>query len=114
MDFELRAAKAKWEKEQKEKKERARKRLEQEKKARDEAARRQEAIETAQRIRRMEESAAALAVCSQSPRCNVLPFRYTLFFLHCAYAKMGFKVANRLDRVPCPLCLRVFGLGFVV
>lgn len=63
MDFELRAAKAKWEKEQKEKKERARKRLELEKKARDEATKRQEAIETAQRVRRMEESAAALAVC---------------------------------------------------
>lgn len=66
MDFELRAAKAKWEKEQKEKKDRARKRLELEKKSREEAAKRQEAIETAQRIRRMEESAAALAVCAHS------------------------------------------------
>ncbi|KAG0589348.1 hypothetical protein M758_1G014300 [Ceratodon purpureus] len=65
MDFELRAAKAKWEKEQKEKKERARKRLEQEKKAREEAAKRQEALEAAQRIRRMEESAAALAAAEQ-------------------------------------------------
>jgi hypothetical protein len=63
MDFELRAAKAKWEKEQKEKKERARKRLELERKAKDEAERRQEAITAAQRIRRLEESAAALAVC---------------------------------------------------
>lgn len=62
MDFELRAAKAKWEKEQKEKKEKARKRLEQERKAREEAAKRQEAIEAAQRIRRIEETAAAIAV----------------------------------------------------
>jgi len=76
MDFELRAAKAKWEKEQKEKKEKARKRLELEKKAREEAAKRQEAIEAAQRIRRIEESAAALAVCSK-PRMECFFF---LFF----------------------------------
>jgi len=67
MDFELRAAKEKWEKEQREKKERARARIEREKKARDEAAKRQEAIETAQRLRRLEESAALDAVSLSSP-----------------------------------------------
>jgi hypothetical protein len=67
MDFELRAAKEKWEKEQREKKERARARIEREKKARDEAAKRQEAIETAQRLRRLEEFAALDAVSFSSP-----------------------------------------------
>ena len=36
--------------------------MERERKAKEEAARRQEAIEAAQRVRRLEESAAALAV----------------------------------------------------
>lgn len=52
-----------------------RKRLEQEKKAQDEAAKRQQAIEDAQRIRRMVESAAALAVSLYSIStitCSVL------------------------------------------
>ena len=62
MDFELRQAKIKWEKEQKEKKDKARARLERERKAKEEAVKRQEAIEAAQRVRRLEESAAALAV----------------------------------------------------
>ncbi|KAL3701203.1 hypothetical protein R1sor_019225 [Riccia sorocarpa] len=61
MDFELRAAKEKWEKEQREKKERARQRAEREKKLKEEAIKRQEAIEAAHRARRIEEENSALA-----------------------------------------------------
>ncbi|KAL2650460.1 hypothetical protein R1flu_018588 [Riccia fluitans] len=61
MDFELRAAKEKWEREQREKKERARQRAEREKKLKEEAAKRQQAIEAAQRARRIEEEKSALA-----------------------------------------------------
>ncbi|KAJ7522042.1 hypothetical protein O6H91_19G080700 [Diphasiastrum complanatum] len=65
MDFELRAAKEKWEREQREKKERARARLERERKAKDEAARLREALETSQRVRRIEAAEASLAAQQQ-------------------------------------------------
>eukprot|EP00249_Psilotum_nudum_P024794 c29295_g1_i1 orf=182-2299(-) len=59
MDLELRAAKEKWEREQKQRKEQARVRLEREKKAREEALRQREALEAARRQRRLEEAEAA-------------------------------------------------------
>nr|DAD23448.1 TPA_asm: hypothetical protein HUJ06_024911 [Nelumbo nucifera] len=62
MDFELRAAREKLEREQKERKEKARLRLEREKKAKQEAIRQREAIETAQRIRRLDAAEAQLKV----------------------------------------------------
>ncbi|BFI23718.1 ubiquitin fusion degradation protein 1 [Marchantia polymorpha subsp. ruderalis] len=60
MDFELRAAKEKYEREQRDKKEKARQRLDREKKLKEEAAKRQEAIDAAQRTRRIEEAGATL------------------------------------------------------
>ncbi|XP_024518034.1 uncharacterized protein LOC112341687 [Selaginella moellendorffii] len=65
MDFELKAAKAKWEREQAEKKERARARLERERRAREAAARQHEAIEEARRRARIEAAEAALAAQRQ-------------------------------------------------
>lgn len=61
MDFELKAAKAKWEREQKQRKEDAKARLQREKKAKEEAARLREALEAAQAQRRLEEAQAAVA-----------------------------------------------------
>eukprot|EP00250_Pteridium_aquilinum_P035736 c9877_g1_i1 orf=247-2331(-) len=61
MEFELKAAKAKWEREQKQRKEEARKRLQLEKKAKEEAARQREALEAAQSHRRLQEAQAAAA-----------------------------------------------------
>ncbi|CAM8893943.1 unnamed protein product [Rhodiola kirilowii] len=60
MDFELRRAREKLEKEQKERKEKARLRLERERKAKLEAVRQREAIEAAQRIRRIDAAEAQL------------------------------------------------------
>ncbi|EEF33059.1 uncharacterized protein LOC8276194 [Ricinus communis] len=54
MDFELRRAREKLEKEQKDRKEKARLRLERERKAKDEAKKQREAIEAAQRSRRLD------------------------------------------------------------
>lgn len=58
MEFELRAARAKLEKEQKERKEKARLKLERERKSKEEAIRQREAIEAAQRIRRLDAAQA--------------------------------------------------------
>ncbi|XP_077252513.1 uncharacterized protein LOC143891902 [Tasmannia lanceolata] len=60
MDFELRAAREKLEREQKVRKEKARLRLDKERKARTEALRQREAIEAAQRTRRIDEAQAQL------------------------------------------------------
>lgn len=60
MDFELRRAREKLEKEQKDRKEKARLRLERERKAKQEATRQREAIEAAQRSRRIDAMEAQL------------------------------------------------------
>ncbi|XP_077227617.1 uncharacterized protein LOC143860710 [Tasmannia lanceolata] len=60
MDFELRVAREKLEREQKERKNKARLKLEKEKKARSEAMRQREALEAAQRIRRIDAAEAQL------------------------------------------------------
>lgn len=65
MDFELRAAKQKWELEQKQRKEQALARLAREKKAKEEASRQREALETAQRIRREQAAEAAITARQQ-------------------------------------------------
>jgi hypothetical protein len=62
MDFELKKAKEKWEREQKQRKLEAKARLDREKKAKEEAARLQEALESAQRFRRLEEAQAAAQI----------------------------------------------------
>ncbi|KAJ4976525.1 hypothetical protein NE237_001631 [Protea cynaroides] len=65
MDFELRAAKQKLEREQKERKERARMKLDRERKAKQEAIRQRDAIETAQRVRRLDAAEAQLKANQQ-------------------------------------------------
>ncbi|XP_058101274.1 uncharacterized protein LOC131245683 [Magnolia sinica] len=65
MDFELRSAREKLEREQKERKERARIKLERERKARTEAVRQREAIEAAQRTRRLDADRAELLANQQ-------------------------------------------------
>ncbi|XP_077228265.1 uncharacterized protein LOC143861214 [Tasmannia lanceolata] len=60
MDFELRVAREKLEREQKERKNKARLKLEKEKKARTEAMRQREALEAAQGIRRIDAAEAEL------------------------------------------------------
>ncbi|KAF6159092.1 hypothetical protein GIB67_032709 [Kingdonia uniflora] len=65
MDFELRAAKAKLEKEQKERKDKARAKLERERKAKHEAIRHREAIEVVQSIRRIDAAEAQLKASQQ-------------------------------------------------
>lgn len=62
MDFELRRAREKLEKEQRERKEKARLKLESEKKAKAEAKKQREAIEAAQRSRRLDAIEAQLKV----------------------------------------------------
>lgn len=62
MDFELRRAREKLEKEQKDRKEKAKLRLEREKKAKQEANRHREAIEAAQRSRRIDAIEAQIKV----------------------------------------------------
>ncbi|OVA09753.1 Ubiquitin fusion degradation protein UFD1 [Macleaya cordata] len=71
MDFELRAAKQKLEREQKERKEKARLKLEREKKAKQEAVRQREAIEAAQRIRRLDAAEALLKANQQMEEVSV-------------------------------------------
>ncbi|GJP57886.1 hypothetical protein CLOP_g17928 [Closterium sp. NIES-67] len=61
MDFELRRAQQRYEKEQREKREKARVKAERERKAKEEIEARRRAIEEAQRIKRLEEAAAAEA-----------------------------------------------------
>ncbi|KAI5062303.1 hypothetical protein GOP47_0022842 [Adiantum capillus-veneris] len=68
MDFELKAAKAKWEREQKQRKEEAKAKLQREKKAKEEAARLREALETAQTQRRLQEAQAVAAEKLQEER----------------------------------------------
>uniref|UniRef100_A0A7N0TVG4 Uncharacterized protein n=1 Tax=Kalanchoe fedtschenkoi TaxID=63787 RepID=A0A7N0TVG4_KALFE len=65
MDFELRRAREKLEKEQKERKEKARLKLERERKAKLEAFRQQEAIEAARRTRRIDAAEAQLKADEQ-------------------------------------------------
>lgn len=65
MDFELRAAKEKLEREQRLRKEQARARSERERKAKEEASKHREALETVQRLRRIEEAEAAAAASQQ-------------------------------------------------
>ncbi|XP_071697133.1 uncharacterized protein [Rutidosis leptorrhynchoides] len=65
MDFELRRAREKLEKEQKDRKEQARLRTERERKAKQEAIRQREAIEAAQRSRRIQAMEAQLKVDQQ-------------------------------------------------
>ncbi|KAF9587563.1 hypothetical protein IFM89_004021 [Coptis chinensis] len=60
MEFELRAARAKLEREQKERKEKAKLKIEKERKAKQEAIRQREAIETAQRTRRIDAAQAQI------------------------------------------------------
>lgn len=62
MDFELRRAREKLAKEQKERKERARMKVEKERKAREEASKQREAMEAAQRIRRLDALEAQIKV----------------------------------------------------
>lgn len=62
MDFELRRAREKLEKEQKDRKEKARARLDKERKAKQEANRQREAIEASQRARRIDAMEAQLKV----------------------------------------------------
>lgn len=66
MDFELRRAREKLEREQKERKEKARVKLERERKAKQEALRQREAIEASQRSRRLDAAEAELKVGSFS------------------------------------------------
>lgn len=65
MDFELRAAREKLEREQRERKEKARLKQQREKKSRAEALLQKEAIESAQRTRRLEAASAELLVNQQ-------------------------------------------------
>ncbi|KAJ3695670.1 hypothetical protein LUZ60_001047 [Juncus effusus] len=60
MDFELRAARQKLEREQKERKERAKAKAERERRAKAEAARQRDALEAAQRVRRLDAARAQL------------------------------------------------------
>lgn len=62
MDLELRAAREKLEREQRERKERAKAKLEREKRAKAEAARQRDAIEAAQRSKRLDAARAQLEV----------------------------------------------------
>lgn len=64
MDFELRRAREKLEKEQKDRKEKARLKLERERRFKQEALRQREAIEAAQRSRRLDAIEAQLKVIS--------------------------------------------------
>ncbi|KAI3870315.1 hypothetical protein MKW92_040941 [Papaver armeniacum] len=71
MDFELRAAKQKLEREQKDRKEKARLKLIKEKKAKQEALKQREAIEAAQRIRRLDAADALLKAEQQTEQNSV-------------------------------------------
>lgn len=77
MDFELRQAREKLVREQKERKERARRKLEKERKANEQAKTQREAIEAAQRSRRLDAAEAQLKVSIQSPFLSL----FLLFFV---------------------------------
>lgn len=64
MDFELRRAREKLDKEQRERKERAKLKLEKERKAKEEAKKQRDAIEAVQRSRRLDAVEAQLKVLS--------------------------------------------------
>jgi hypothetical protein len=72
MDFELRVAREKLERDQKERKARAKAKLEKEKRAKAEAALQREALEVAQREKRLEEERARLEVNHKIPVCLIL------------------------------------------
>lgn len=72
MDFELRAAREKLERDQRERKERAKARLERERKAKAEAARQREAIEAAQRAKRLDAARARLEAEQQAEESLLL------------------------------------------
>nr|GMC70601.1 TRAF-like protein [Ipomoea batatas] len=78
MDFELRRAREKLEREQKDRKERAKLRLEREKKAKQEAIRQREAIEAAQRARRID-AAEAEAKANQQMQESLIAGRGIVF-----------------------------------
>ena len=67
MDFELRRAREKLEREQKERKEKAKFKVEKERKAKEEAKKQREAIEAAQRSRRIDAAEAQLKVIAYCP-----------------------------------------------
>lgn len=79
MDFELRRAREKLEKEQKERKEKARAKLERERKANAEAKKQREAIEAAQRSRRLDAAEAQLKADQQMEE-SVLTGRGIMFY----------------------------------
>ncbi|KAJ9560984.1 hypothetical protein OSB04_006144 [Centaurea solstitialis] len=79
MDFELRRAREKLEKEQKDRKEKAKLRLERERKAKQEALRHREAIEAAQRSRRIDAMEAQLKAEQQMEE-NILAGRGVSFY----------------------------------
>ncbi|MED6159945.1 hypothetical protein PIB30_046976 [Stylosanthes scabra] len=87
MDFELRRAREKLEKEQKERKERARLKLLREKKAKDEAHKQREAIEAAQRSRRIDAAEAQLKADQQMQESLI--------------AGRGIVFYRLLEAVPC-------------
>ncbi|KAI8005613.1 Ubiquitin recognition factor in ER-associated degradation protein 1 [Camellia lanceoleosa] len=78
MDFELRRAREKLEKEQKERKEKAKLKQQRERKAREEAARQREAIEAAQQSRRIDAAEAQLKADQQMEE-NLLAGRGIMF-----------------------------------
>lgn len=80
MDFELRRAREKLEKEQKERKEKARAKLERERKANAEAKKQREAIEAAQRSRRLDAAEAQLKVSPPHLPSNLMILDPVLLF----------------------------------
>lgn len=79
MDFELRRAREKLEREQKERKEKARLKLERDRKSKQEAARQRDAIEAVQRSRRLDAAEAQLKADQQMEE-NLLAGRGVMFF----------------------------------
>ncbi|XP_042521136.1 uncharacterized protein LOC122094409 [Macadamia integrifolia] len=79
MDFELRAAKEKLEREQRERKDRARLKVERERKSKQEAVRQREAIEAAQRTRRLDAAEAQLKADQQMEE-SLLAGKGVVFF----------------------------------
>ncbi|GAB2285252.1 hypothetical protein Dimus_019706 [Dionaea muscipula] len=78
MDFELRRAREKLEREHRERQERAKLKLERERKGKEEAARQREAIEAAQRVRRLDAAEAQLRADQQMAE-NLLAGKGVLF-----------------------------------
>ncbi|XP_031491052.1 uncharacterized protein LOC116258088 [Nymphaea colorata] len=79
MDFELRAAREKLEREQRQRKEKARLKLERERRAKAEAARQRDALEAAQRARRIE-AAQAQIVANQQMEENLRAGNGVIFY----------------------------------